>query len=160
MMSYAPLRITQSPLAGSTWKACMHSARHAMCTRQPLDTCNRHLVPSAVSPGDWQVQARQRLCLCAGVWLVVQRMRGCLRVACMRDSGTCVRVCRGRKPVHWSPSSQTALAEAELEYPEGHTSRSIYVAMPLTSLGACMPPAFDAGCLCPCLRRPDGCLVA
>ena len=35
---------------------------------------------------------------------------------------------RGLKPVHWSPSSQTALAEAELEYPEGHTSRSIYVA--------------------------------
>ena len=38
---------------------------------------------------------------------------------------------RGRKPVHWSPSSRTALAEAELEYPEGHTSRSIFVAMPL-----------------------------
>ncbi len=42
---------------------------------------------------------------------------------------------RGRKPVHWSPSSRTALAEAELEYPEGHTSRSIYVAMPLTVRG-------------------------
>jgi len=40
---------------------------------------------------------------------------------------------RGRKPVHWSPSSGTALAEAELEYPEGHTSPSIYVAMPLTA---------------------------
>ena len=38
---------------------------------------------------------------------------------------------RGLKPVHWSPSSQTALAEAELEYPEGHTSRSIYVAFPV-----------------------------
>lgn len=35
---------------------------------------------------------------------------------------------RGLKPVHWSPSSQTALAEAELEYPEGHTSDSIYAA--------------------------------
>jgi len=34
---------------------------------------------------------------------------------------------RGLKPVHWSPSSQTALAEAELEYPVGHTSQSIYV---------------------------------
>ncbi|MFP4122497.1 isoleucine--tRNA ligase [Coleofasciculus sp.] len=39
---------------------------------------------------------------------------------------------RGMKPVHWSPSSQTALAEAELEYPEGHTSRSLYAAFPLT----------------------------
>ncbi len=34
---------------------------------------------------------------------------------------------RGLKPVHWSPSSQTALAEAELEYPAGHVSQSIYV---------------------------------
>ncbi|NET58889.1 MAG: isoleucine--tRNA ligase [Symploca sp. SIO2E6] len=35
---------------------------------------------------------------------------------------------RGLKTVHWSPSSRTALAEAELEYPEGHISRSIYAA--------------------------------
>lgn len=34
---------------------------------------------------------------------------------------------RGKKPVHWSPSSRTALAEAELEYPENHISKSIYV---------------------------------
>ncbi|WOB42991.1 isoleucine--tRNA ligase [Thermoleptolyngbya oregonensis NK1-22] len=42
---------------------------------------------------------------------------------------------RGFKPVHWSPSSRTALAEAELEYPEGHVSRSIYAAFPVISLG-------------------------
>ncbi|MEM7591110.1 MAG: isoleucine--tRNA ligase [Cyanobacteria bacterium P01_A01_bin.83] len=42
---------------------------------------------------------------------------------------------RGLKPVHWSPSSRTALAEAELEYPEGHTSPSIYAAFPVTELG-------------------------
>jgi isoleucyl-tRNA synthetase len=41
---------------------------------------------------------------------------------------------RGLKPVHWSPSSQTALAEAELEYPEGHTSTSIYAAFPVLDL--------------------------
>lgn len=46
---------------------------------------------------------------------------------------------RGRKPVHWSPSSQTALAEAELEYPEGHTSRSIYAAFPMTKLAPTVP---------------------
>ncbi|XP_038723825.1 isoleucine--tRNA ligase, chloroplastic/mitochondrial isoform X2 [Tripterygium wilfordii] len=40
---------------------------------------------------------------------------------------------RGRKPVHWSPSSRTALAEAELEYPEGHVSRSIYAIFRLVS---------------------------
>jgi isoleucyl-tRNA synthetase len=43
---------------------------------------------------------------------------------------------RGLKPVHWSPSSQTALAEAELEYPEGHTSRSIYAAFRITKAAA------------------------
>lgn len=41
---------------------------------------------------------------------------------------------RGFKPVHWSPSSKTALAEAELEYPEGHTSRSIYVGFHVRTL--------------------------
>ncbi len=49
---------------------------------------------------------------------------------------------RGLKPVHWSPSSQTALAEAELEYPTkddgspAHTSRSVYVKFPLISIAA------------------------
>ena len=32
-----------------------------------------------------------------------------------------------KKPVHWSPSSSMALAKAELEYPEGHIPRSVYV---------------------------------
>jgi isoleucyl-tRNA synthetase len=41
---------------------------------------------------------------------------------------------RGLKPVNWSPSSRTALAEAELEYPEGHISRSLYAAFPMTGL--------------------------
>ena len=41
---------------------------------------------------------------------------------------------RGLKPVHWSPSSRTALAEAELEYPDGHTSPSVYVAFPVEEL--------------------------
>jgi isoleucyl-tRNA synthetase len=34
---------------------------------------------------------------------------------------------RALKPVFWSPSSGTALAEAELEYAEAHTSKSAYV---------------------------------
>ncbi|MEA5564270.1 isoleucine--tRNA ligase [Anabaena sp. UHCC 0399] len=47
---------------------------------------------------------------------------------------------RGLKPVHWSPSSKTALAEAELEYPEGHTSRSIYAAFAVTGLAEAVKP--------------------
>mmetsp|Transcript_7783 Transcript_7783/g.11199 ORF Transcript_7783/g.11199 Transcript_7783/m.11199 type:complete len:1048 (-) Transcript_7783:38-3181(-) len=45
---------------------------------------------------------------------------------------------RGRKPVHWSPSSRTALAEAELEYPEGHVSKSIYVAFEVNEPSAAL----------------------
>ncbi len=50
---------------------------------------------------------------------------------------------RGLKPVHWSPSSRTALAEAELEYPEGHTSRSLYAAFEVTSLPPALQGPFD-----------------
>lgn len=38
---------------------------------------------------------------------------------------------RSYKPVFWSPSSRTALAEAELEYNSEHVSRAIYVKFPL-----------------------------
>ena len=41
---------------------------------------------------------------------------------------------RGFKPVHWSPSSRTALAEAELEYPDNHVSKSIYVGFDAVSV--------------------------
>jgi len=47
---------------------------------------------------------------------------------------------RGFKPVHWSPSSRTALAEAELEYPEGHVSQSIYVAFDAVSVAPALEP--------------------
>eukprot|EP00177_Eucheuma_denticulatum_P006821 GFKZ01012409.1.p1 GENE.GFKZ01012409.1~~GFKZ01012409.1.p1 ORF type:complete len:1047 (+),score=130.35 GFKZ01012409.1:183-3323(+) len=54
-------------------------------------------------------------------------------------------VFRGKKPVHWSPSSRTALAEAELEYPDGHTSRSCYCVFQVVevpdSANACLKEA-------------------
>ncbi|KAJ1901086.1 isoleucine-tRNA ligase [Kickxella alabastrina] len=43
---------------------------------------------------------------------------------------------RQNKPVYWSPSSRTALAEAELEYNEEHVSTSVYVKFPLTGESA------------------------
>ncbi len=49
---------------------------------------------------------------------------------------------RGLKPVNWSPSSKTALAEAELEYVDSHTSHSVYVGFRVSKLGA---PAMAAG---------------
>ncbi|MED5320713.1 MAG: class I tRNA ligase family protein, partial [Cyanobacteriota bacterium] len=51
---------------------------------------------------------------------------------------------RGLKPVHWSPSSRTALAEAELEYPDGHTSPSVYAAFPAVELPAMLRDALKA----------------
>ncbi|KAM5238756.1 isoleucine--tRNA ligase, mitochondrial [Ctenodactylus gundi] len=40
-------------------------------------------------------------------------------------------VYRSYKPVFWSPSSRTALAEAELEYNPEHVSRAVYIKFPL-----------------------------
>jgi isoleucyl-tRNA synthetase len=42
---------------------------------------------------------------------------------------------RASKPVYWSPSSVTALAEAELEYNENHVSPSVYVRFPVSQGG-------------------------
>jgi isoleucyl-tRNA synthetase len=50
---------------------------------------------------------------------------------------------RGLKPVYWSPSSRTALAEAELEYPEGHTSNSMFAAFEMKSLSPPLMSPFD-----------------
>ena len=43
-------------------------------------------------------------------------------------------ITRRHKPVYWSPSSRTALAEAELEYNAEHTSTAVYVKLPLETL--------------------------
>lgn len=51
---------------------------------------------------------------------------------------------RGLKPVYWSPSSKTALAEAELEYPEGHTSRSLYAAFEVKQLSSALMMGLDS----------------
>ena len=51
---------------------------------------------------------------------------------------------RGLKPVHWSPSSRTALAEAELEYPDGHVSPSVYAAFAVEALPAVLAQQLDA----------------
>ena len=50
---------------------------------------------------------------------------------------------RGLRSVHWSPSSQTALAEAELEYPEDHISPSIYVAFPMVAASEAATATLD-----------------
>uniref|UniRef100_A0A182W2R4 isoleucine--tRNA ligase n=1 Tax=Anopheles minimus TaxID=112268 RepID=A0A182W2R4_9DIPT len=46
---------------------------------------------------------------------------------------------RDLKPVYWSPSSQSALAEAELEYDEAHQSPSLYLKLALENRGASCP---------------------
>lgn len=45
------------------------------------------------------------------------------------------------KPVYWSPSSGSALAEAELEYNEKHTSKAAFIKFPLS--GAKIPGCDD-----------------
>lgn len=47
---------------------------------------------------------------------------------------------RQNKPVHWSPSSRTALAEAELEFEDNHKVTAAFVKFPITKL----PPILAA----------------
>jgi isoleucyl-tRNA synthetase len=59
-------------------------------------------------------------------------------------------VFRGLRPVHWSPSSRTAMAEAELEYADDHKSVSVTVSFPVSRIPPGSPlqelerPAFVA----------------
>lgn len=48
------------------------------------------------------------------------------------------------RPTLYSPSSRTALAEAELEYRDDHVSRSVYVKFPVASLGEGLETALEA----------------
>ncbi|KAG9249090.1 tRNA synthetases class I-domain-containing protein [Calycina marina] len=41
---------------------------------------------------------------------------------------------RRYRPVYWSPSSRTALAESELEYNDNHVSTAAYIKFPVTNL--------------------------
>lgn len=43
-------------------------------------------------------------------------------------------ISRHHRPVYWSPSSRTALAEAELEYDDNHKCTAAFVKMPLVKL--------------------------
>ncbi|CBQ72570.1 probable ISM1-isoleucine--tRNA ligase, mitochondrial [Sporisorium reilianum SRZ2] len=54
----------------------------------------------------------------------------------LRVFGEMVRkglIYRQYRPVYWSPSNRTALAESELEYREDHLSKAVYVAFKLTA---------------------------
>ncbi|KAE8223042.1 hypothetical protein CF319_g3861 [Tilletia indica] len=48
---------------------------------------------------------------------------------------------RQYRPVYWSPSTKTALAEAELEYNETHRSRSAYVRFKIDHIGPALREA-------------------
>ncbi|KAL7620211.1 isoleucine-tRNA ligase [Parahypoxylon ruwenzoriense] len=48
-------------------------------------------------------------------------------------------ITRALKPVYWSPSSRTALAEAELEYKDDHISHAAWVKFPLTEEWRTLP---------------------
>jgi isoleucyl-tRNA synthetase len=50
---------------------------------------------------------------------------------------------RKHKPVYWSPSSQTALAESELEYRDDHISNAAYVRFPITPDWRALPGLDD-----------------
>ncbi|KAL7749863.1 isoleucine-tRNA ligase [Sorochytrium milnesiophthora] len=56
----------------------------------------------------------------------------CQQLGVFKDMVAAKLIYRRNKPVYWSPSSRTALAEAELEYRDDHRSTSVYIRYQLT----------------------------
>jgi len=88
-----------------------------------------------------QVEAQKSVFQRWGIWadweepyLTLQKSYEAAQIGVFGKMVLAGHIYRGLKPVHWSPSSRTALAEAELEYPDGHTSPSVYVAFPVVEL--------------------------
>ena len=96
---------------------------------------------------DGQMQGFQRW----GIWadweqpyLTLQKTYEAAQIKVFGEMLLKGHIYRGLKPVHWSPSSRTALAEAELEYPDGHTSPSVYAAFPAVELPSALRDALNA----------------
>lgn len=55
-------------------------------------------------------------------------------------------ISRRHRPVYWSPSSLSALAEAELSYVDDHRSQAVYVTLPVeecsSALKSIIPPNY------------------
>lgn len=64
----------------------------------------------------------------------VERWDSVLMVRCWCGSHLGL-IYRRFKPVYWSPSSGSALAEAELEYNDKHTSTAAFIRFPITKIG-------------------------
>ncbi|SGY40964.1 BQ5605_C003g02452 [Microbotryum silenes-dioicae] len=64
-------------------------------------------------------------------WGYEKRQLGVVREMVRKDL-----IVNHQRPTLYSPSSRTALAEAELEYKEDHVSRSVYVGFKIASLGS------------------------
>lgn len=62
---------------------------------------------------------------------------------CHGADGCLGLIYRQFKPVYWSPSSGTALAEAELEYDDNHRSTTAYVSFPITKLPSSLAGRVD-----------------
>ncbi|KAI9051979.1 hypothetical protein LZ554_004233 [Drepanopeziza brunnea f. sp. 'monogermtubi'] len=73
--------------------------------------------------GDWE-----------NAWKTMDPAFEIKQLGVFRDMAKKGLIFRRYKPVYWSPSSRTALAEAELEYKEDHISTAAYVKFPLTGV--------------------------
>lgn len=103
--------------------------RHAMSASEFLDLCEEY----ALEQIDIQREAFKRLGV-SGDWehpyITLQKDYEAAQVRLFGVMAAKGYIYRGLKPVYWSPSSESALAEAEIEYKDVR-SPSIYVAFPV-----------------------------
>ena len=73
---------------------------------------------------------------CSKLWKTMDREYELRQLEVFRAMVENGQITRRLKPVYWSPSTMTALAEAELEYRADHESTAAFVMFPVVSLPA------------------------
>lgn len=109
-------------------------ARAAACAREVVDAQRASFVRWGVM-GDWDKP-----------YTTMQPGYEAAQLGVLLDMVSNGLIFRGVRPVHWSPASRTALAEAELEYADEHISPATHVAFRLlpTEDAAGVAPRADA----------------
>ena len=81
----------------------------------------------------------------AGAWTTMDKDFEMKQLGVFRRMLAKGLIYRKFKPVYWSPSSRTALAEAELEYKEDHISQAAFVKFPLLKVRSATAQRYGLG---------------
>ena len=135
-----PIELRALQLAGGTEAAHALSplqirAQAADCAREAIDAQRSSFMRWGVM-GDWSQP-----------YTTMQPAYEAAQLGVLQDMIANGLIVRGARPVHWSPASRTALAEAELDYVDAHKSSAAFIAFPLLSQPSSSSESLDGASL-------------